>query len=480
MEHNWTYIFQELKLVCTQSKEYSFEESTQLIQAASSEIFLPKAKDLGGNIVKNRSAKNLIRFDQLKNAESYISQIGKLLEEFRKQKSNFYLETTTYVWTQSSESLSAENMLTLKKVSNLLKSHTGNYCSQKLELTSHRFGKIIVDTDDFYICELIPHLVKIEGKKTRVKSLRFLFFFLTLAGCILLSKQIYIKLKTRIDSNRYNKLLVSLASNKPELTFHLLKNMNIRKNDEALDKIIFRYIEQEWKIFFELPKGSSPQLLNERFQSLTEVFPWSKALKFITELLNLSTEFDQNKIPVERVKSILHNSSFDNTNKVIILINFCHLNDIDPFFLSSELKKSNLKNHNSLYLSFFENCLMHDIKGKEMVFLNWFEELPSLEMKKHLEKWTKNSVLPLDKNSYTLLIMMQQMDPFLAKNYIKRKLSENTLIPDEIEILYKIKDSSTREILAVYLEGLIDDLNRRNLDPELQNTAKSVLNRITG
>ena len=47
MEHNWTYIFQELKLVCTQSKEYSFEESTQLIQAASSEIFLPKAKDLG-------------------------------------------------------------------------------------------------------------------------------------------------------------------------------------------------------------------------------------------------------------------------------------------------------------------------------------------------------------------------------------------------------------------------------------------------
>ena len=151
--------------MCTQSKEYSFEESTQLIQAASSEIFLPKAKDLGGKIVKNRSAKNLIRFDQLKNAESYISQIGKLLEEFRKQKSNFYLETTTYVWTQSSESLSAENMLTLKKVSNLLKSHTGNYCSQKLELTSHRFGKIIVDTDDFYICELIPHSVKIEAKK---------------------------------------------------------------------------------------------------------------------------------------------------------------------------------------------------------------------------------------------------------------------------------------------------------------------------
>ena len=72
MEHNWTYIFQELKLVCTQSKEYSFEESTQLIQAASSEIFLPKAKDLGGKIVKNRSAKNLIRFDQLENAELYI------------------------------------------------------------------------------------------------------------------------------------------------------------------------------------------------------------------------------------------------------------------------------------------------------------------------------------------------------------------------------------------------------------------------
>ena len=92
-------------------------------------------------------------------------KLGNYLKNSGNKKSNFYLETTTYVWTQSSESLSAENMLTLKKVSNLLKSHTGNYCSQKLELTSHRFGKIIVDTDDFYIVNLYRIRSRSKEKK---------------------------------------------------------------------------------------------------------------------------------------------------------------------------------------------------------------------------------------------------------------------------------------------------------------------------
>ena len=76
---------------------------------------------------------------------------------------------------------------------------------------------------------------------------------------------------------------------------------------------------------------------------------------------------------MKRLESILHNSSSANKNKVTILISFCLLYEVDPFFLSSDLKKLNLKNHNKLYLSFFEASLRGDIKGKELEFLRWFK-----------------------------------------------------------------------------------------------------------
>ena len=100
MEHIWTYIFQELKLVSSKGKDYSSEEAARLTRSANMEIFVPKAQDLGGEVVKQQSSRNLICFDQLKNAEEYISQMGSLLEEFKKQKSHFYFENTAYIWTQ--------------------------------------------------------------------------------------------------------------------------------------------------------------------------------------------------------------------------------------------------------------------------------------------------------------------------------------------------------------------------------------------
>ena len=101
MEHIWTYIFQELKLVSSEGKDYSSEEAARLTRSANMEIFLPKAQDLG-EIVKQQSSRNLICLDQLKNAEEYISQMGSLLEEFKKQKSHFYLKIQ-HIYTQKLE-----------------------------------------------------------------------------------------------------------------------------------------------------------------------------------------------------------------------------------------------------------------------------------------------------------------------------------------------------------------------------------------
>ena len=479
MEHIWTYIFQELKLVSSEGKDYSSEEAARLTRSANMEIFLPKAQDLGGEIVKQQSSRNLICFDQLKNAEEYISQMGSLLEEFKKQKSHFYFENTAYIWTQKVRKLNEEKMLTLKDVSILLKAKKGNYCSQKLHLESHRFGKVIVETDNFYLCELIPNKLKTTVKKTKIPSLRILVIILIAVICFIISRQLLSKLNTKLDAKRYSKIRLSLDSNEPQLTFQILKNTNVKDNDSALDEIIFKYIEQEWKIFVDLPKGSSPKILRDRIELLTDVFPWSNNLKFFSRLLNLSIEFDQRKIPMKRIKSILHNSSSANKNKVIILISFCLLYELDPFFLSSDLKKLNLKNHNKLYLNFFEACLKSDIKGKELEFLKWFKVLPSLEIEKHLKQWIKYSVTPLDKNSFIILIMMQQMDPILAQNYIQKKLSEKLSPVEEIEMLILIKDASSREILAAYLEELMQNTNRGRLDPEVQSVVKTVLSRLT-
>ena len=146
-------------------------------------------------------------------------------------------------------------MLILKDVSILLKAKKGNYCSQKLHLESHRFGKVIVETDNFYLCELIPNKLKTTVKKTKIPSLRILVIILITVICFIISRQLLSKLNTKLDAKRYSKIRLSLDSNEPQLTFQILKNTNVKDNDSALDEIIFKYIEQEWKIFVDLPKG---------------------------------------------------------------------------------------------------------------------------------------------------------------------------------------------------------------------------------
>ena len=198
--------------------------------------------------------------------------MGSLLEEFKKQKSHFYFENTAYIWTQNIRKLNEENMLTLKNVSSSLKAKKGNYCSQKLHLELHRFGKVVVETDNFYLCELIPNKLKTTVKKTKMLSLRILLIILITGFCLIISRQLLYKLNTKLDAQRYSKIRLSLDSNEPQLTYQILKNTNVKENDSVLDKILFQYIEQEWKIFLDLPKGSSPKILKDRIELLIEVF----------------------------------------------------------------------------------------------------------------------------------------------------------------------------------------------------------------
>jgi len=46
-------------------------------------------------------------------------------------------------------------------------------------------------------------------------------------------------------------------------------------------------------------------------------------------------------------------------------------------------------------------------------------------------------------------------------------------------MLIHIKDASSREILAAYLEELMQNTNRGRLDPEVQSVVKTVLSRLT-
>ena len=107
------------------------------------------------------------------------------------------------------------------------------------------------------------------------------------------------------------------------------------------------------------------------------------------------------------------------------------------------------------------------------------DQAQHLEMKKHLESWIENSIKPLNKNSFTLLIRMQELDPITAQKYIQKEIIRHSLPLEEIEMLVLIKDKSSREILLAYLEELIQDLKRRKLHPEVQKAAQSVLVRIS-
>ncbi len=479
MEHNWTYIFQELSLLTFKPKEYDLAEATHLTKKANQEVFLPKAKTLGGEIIKQQDSRNLICFDKLKNAEEYISQMQHLLKDFKKEQSDFYFEHTSFIWAHNSRKLNTENMLFLKEISSLLSDKTGNYCSQKLDLESHRFGKIIVETNEFYICQLVYSPTKSATTQTSLRSVRVFILILIIGLVFITSRELVKKLNDQLNTNRYNNIEQSLDVNKPSFTYQILKKLEVHNKNQNLEDILYKYVKQEWDILLELPIGSSPKILKNRIESLLKTFPWSKNLSFFSQLLDLVSEFEQDEIPLSRLKSLFHNSSFANRNKVTILINFCSRYNLDPFFLSSELKKLNLKNADTLYLNFFESCLKNDIKGKELELIQWFKKLPHLEMKKHLESWMKNPIKPLNKNSFRLLVRMQELDPITAQKYIQKEIIRHSSPLEEIEMLVLIKDKSSREILLAYLEELVQDLKRRKLHPEVQKAAQSVLVRIS-
>ena len=479
MEHNCTYIFQELSLLTYKRNQYDSAETNRLTKKANHEIFLLNAKNLGGEIIKQRNTRSLICFDKLVNAEEYIFQMQHLLKEFKKQKNDFYFEHTSFIWSHNSRNLNTKDMIFLKKVSNLLGQKKGNYCSQRLGLKSHSFGKIVIEENDFYICQLIPTSIKSTKKKQRLRSVRVLGLILICGFLFVTARELLNQLKNQFNSKRYSKIEKSLDSSKPLLTYQMLKNIEGHYENQKLEDILYRYIEKEWKEFLELPFGSSSRILNDRIGALLKVMPWSKNLMFFSQLLSLSIEFEDDKIPLNRLKAIFYNSSSANRNKVIILINFCFRYNLNPFFLSSELQKLKLKSSNTTYLYFLEACLRHDIKGKELELIEWFKKLPELQIQKYLQSWMTQSTKPLNKNSFILLIKMQELNPNFVEEYIQKQLNQNFLPIEEIKMLVFIKDSSSREIVLAFLEKLVRNLKRKKLYPEVQEVTQSVLVRMS-
>ena len=84
----------------------------------------------------------------------------------------------------------------------------------KLNLESHKFGDIVVETDKLYLCELVPAQIKTTVKETKMLSLRILRIILIAGLIFLVSRKLLSKLSTQIDANRYSKIRSSLDSNK--------------------------------------------------------------------------------------------------------------------------------------------------------------------------------------------------------------------------------------------------------------------------
>ena len=478
MEQNYTYIFQEINLLNQDQQRYVNKNNSQFITELHEQIFQPQIKLVDGQIIKEHDNRSITRFNNISLAEDYLCTIAAILGEYRNQKREFYIETTSYIWSSSNESLTGNEVRQLKRVSNLISQQSGVFCSQKLALTSFISDKIIEQDKSFYVVRLTKSKVEKKTKKPKNTALRTLIFIISLGASVISYKWLSSQFKSPVNNLHYKNLLQSMIDQEPAIINQKLRKLSNKNQTEELENLLLEYVKTEWKLFSRFPDSATSQPISQRILELCELFPWSGNLRFFKNLLNLTREFSGNKLPSRKIELIYKSTKDINIHKTLIFIEFCIKFNADPYFLITDLMRSNQNELESVKISFLKSCLMHNIIGKEPQLIKWINHLSNPEVIDGLENWLNNSDEILSKNSFMLLIELNEMTGIIAKEYIEKKLGRNQKPLQEIDASAKLINQSDREVLTIYYENLLIKLRRQDRQKEIAIRVKQVLKRL--
>lgn len=477
MEQNYTYLFQELYLLNQQQKKLISENNSQFIGKLHEQIFRPQAHRLNGKIIKEHGNRSIMRFNRLDLAEDYLSTTDAILIEFRNQKREFYIETASYVWCTDNESLTSNEVKLLKRISDIIRCQSGVYCSQKLALKSFVSDKIIEQDGAFYLLRLIKSESETKPIKPRKTALKTLLFILTLGALVISYKWLSTRVKLPANNLQYQKLIQNMNDQEPGIINQKLRKLANKTENNELENLLLEYVKLEWRLFSRFPDNATNDPISRRISELSDLFPWSSNLIFFNSLLKLYKEHSTDKVPSAKVDLVYKSTKDMSIAKTLIFVEFCIRFNTDPYFLITDLKKLGQNDLESIKNKFLRGCLMHSIIGKEPQLVKWINHFSDPEILDNLENWITDSDQMLSKNSFMLLVELNEMNGIIAKTYIEKKLRENQKPLQEIHATSKLTNQSDREILSVYFENLLIKLKRQDAQKELEVGIKEVLNK---